>query len=94
MKISAYDFLAFDFDPWEGNVDDLNITENGGFNLKLTNSNNSNIVTIKDDGNLLKIIWSSEIDNGTILIINSKTDLTIDEIYNMIEDDLDSLGFA
>ena len=91
--MKAEDFEYYDFDePWFAMVQDEEISKKSGFSLILKNLNNNTTVSIKDEGSNL-VIAQEGIEYVILFMTSSDSEMTVDEVIMLIEDDLYRLAF-
>jgi hypothetical protein len=87
--MKAKDFLELDFSPWETDFNE-NYWNKGEDSLNLSSDSTDVTVSIRDDGSDLVIEWASENDGDCILVVNSDSGQSVNEVYQLIKEQLDS----
>ena len=87
--MKAKDFNELDFSPWETDFteDAFDIGEDC---LNLSSDSTDITVTIRDEGDSLVVEWASDDDGDQILFVKSDSSQTVDEVYGIIKEQLDS----
>jgi hypothetical protein len=87
--MKAKDFKELDFSPW-----DTDFTEDafdvGEDCLNLSSASTDVTVTIRDEGDSLVIEWASDDDGDQILFVKSDTGQTVEEVFGIIKEQLNS----
>ena len=88
--MKAKDFNELDFSPWETDFteDAFDVGEDC---LNLSSDSTDITVTIRDEGDSLVVEWASDDDGDQILYVKSDSSQTVDEVYGIIKEQLDSL---
>ena len=88
--MKAKDFKELDFSPWE-----IDFTEDafdvGEDCLNLSLDSTDITVTIRDEGDSLVVEWASDDDGDQILFVKSDSSQTVEEVYETIKEQLNSL---
>ena len=87
--MKAKDFNELDFSPWETDFteDAFDIGEDC---LNLSSDSTDITVTIRDEGDSLVVEWASDDDGDQILFVKSDSSQTVEEVYGIIKEQLDS----
>ena len=88
--MKAKDFNELDFSPWETDFteDAFDVGEDC---LNLSSDSTDITVTIRDEGDSLVVEWASDDDGDQILYVKSDSSQTVDEVYGIIKEQLNSL---
>ncbi|MHA8067587.1 hypothetical protein V7S76_13015 [Aquirufa sp. ROCK2-A2] len=87
--MKAKDFNELDFSPWETDFteDAFDVGEDC---LNLSSDSTDVTVTIRDEGDFLVVEWASDDDGDQILYVKSDYSQTVEEVYGIIKEQLDS----
>ena len=87
--MKAKDFNELDFSHWETDFteDAFDIGEDC---LNLSSDSTDITVTIRDEGDSLVVEWASDDDGDQILFVKSDSSQTVEEVYGIIKEQLDS----
>jgi hypothetical protein len=87
--MKAKDFNELDFSPWETDFteDAFDVGEDC---LNLSSDSTDITVTIRDEGDSLVVEWASDDDGDQILFVKSDSSQTVEEVYGIIKEQLDS----
>lgn len=87
--MKAKDFKELDFSPWETDFaeDAFDVGEDC---LNLSSDSTDITVTIRDEGDSLVVEWASDDDGDQILYVKADSNQTVDEVYGIIKEQLDS----